>query len=145
MFKATKEFKFDAAHYLCGSYTGKCQNIHGHTYKVLITVKSTELNDDGMVIDFGELKECVKPIIEAYDHSIVVNSNPSEGSAKREEFIEILEQETDVKHFPGNPTAENMARLFFERICEKLPTGIMLENVKVYETPTSYAEYTEEE
>ena len=80
MIRITKEFKFEMAHAL-HAYDGLCKNIHGHSYRLWVTVKGKVKNDhghtkDGMVMDFGGLKEIVKPeIVDKYDHSLVLNAN----------------------------------------------------------------------
>lgn len=116
----TKEFTFDSAHFL-NKYEGKCANLHGHTYKLQVTV-SGKLNKQGMVIDFNELKEIInKKIVAIFDHKVI----------------------NEV--FPYNPTAENMTIYFFEVIKEYLEKNyknkIFVERVRLYETPTSYVEY----
>ena len=78
--RITKQFTFEAGHALYG-YDGKCKNIHGHSYKLSVTVIGTPINDDnnakfGMIIDFGDLKKIVKnEIVDKFDHSIIFNKN----------------------------------------------------------------------
>jgi len=135
----TKIFTFDAAHRL-SDYKGKCKNLHGHTYRVEITV-SGELNKLGMVIDFGELKEIYNKIIDRnFDHRTIL---------KEDDPINIMIAETipeAVCWVPYNPTAENLAQDIFNLVYDELLTKyksnlvIKLEKIRVYETPTSYAE-----
>lgn len=116
----TKEFTFDSAHFL-ENYSGKCANLHGHTYKLQVTVFG-KLNEQGMVIDFNEIKNLVNElIVNNFDHQLI----------------------NDV--FPYNPTAENMVIYIFEVIKDYLEKNyknkVFVEKVRLYETPTSYAEY----
>lgn len=116
----TKEFTFDSAHFLI-NYNGKCANLHGHTYKLQITVFG-RLNEQGMVIDFNELKRVVsEKIIDDLDHKVI----------------------NDV--FPYNPTAENMVIHIFDVVKDYLlknyKNKVFIEKVRLYETPTSYAEF----
>lgn len=133
MYTVRKLFKFEGAHALSSSYSEECQNVHGHSYKLEVIISSKKVNPDGMVIDFKELKESIKPIIDIFDHKLVYN----------------LEHAVDYDHVPGeigvpfNPTAENMCKFFYKEIykiiwdvCDKLV-------IRLHETDTGYAEYTE--
>lgn len=118
----SKEFTFDAAHHL-HNYEGKCMNLHGHTYKVVFGL-SGFVDDRGLMIDFGDIKEIWKSEIEIYlDHRYL---------------NEILP--------PMNTTAENMVVWIYEKMAEALVSreelydGARVEFVRLYETPTSYAE-----
>jgi 6-pyruvoyltetrahydropterin/6-carboxytetrahydropterin synthase len=119
----TKEFTFDAAHYLPG-YDGQCANMHGHTYKLQVTLaKRADILNDGMVFDFVDLKSIVKEwIIDEVDHQLL---------------NEVLEY---------RPTAENMVADFYDRIeAALIEMGDHAEDVSVvktvlWETPTSFAE-----
>jgi len=140
--RITKEFVFDMAHAL-HKYDGLCKNIHGHTYKLLVTLLGPIKNDDkdvknGMVIDFGELKKIVKPeIVDKFDHALAVNvahGMKADVSHYQEEgkFIEL----------PFQPTCENLVAHFAEIINSKLPKGpVTLHSIRLYETPTSYGEW----
>jgi 6-pyruvoyltetrahydropterin/6-carboxytetrahydropterin synthase len=117
-----KEFTFDAAHHL-HCYEGKCKNLHGHTYKVIFGI-SGFVDDIGLVIDFGDIKEIWKEKIEIYlDHRYLNEMLP-----------------------PMNTTAENMVVWIFEQMENALKDetnpaqDIRVEFVRLYETPTSYAE-----
>jgi 6-pyruvoyltetrahydropterin/6-carboxytetrahydropterin synthase len=124
MYSVTKEFNFCAAHQLPGHET--CGVLHGHNYKVLVTFASDTLNDYGMVIDFGRIKNVVGPFIDHLDHS---NLN------------EIME---DVL---SHPTAENIAWYIYTKLLTTKDVYIVrrLRSVTVYETPTSYATYSKKE
>jgi len=110
--KITKIFEFDASHQLSW-HEGKCSNLHGHTYKLEVTV-SGKLNKNGIVLDFGELKE-------------IVNEN----------VINILDHK-HLNFYFENPTAEIMARKIYKKLKTKLPKRVKLEKVVLWETPTSY-------
>lgn len=120
----SKEFTFDAAHHL-HCYEGKCKNLHGHTYKVILGV-SGFVDECGLVIDFGNLKEIWKNEIEIFlDHRYLNETLP-----------------------PMNTTAENMVVWIYEKLADILKKdenqdkyiGVRVEFVRLYETPTSYAE-----
>jgi 6-pyruvoyltetrahydropterin/6-carboxytetrahydropterin synthase len=139
--RITKEFNFEAAHAL-HNYDGKCRNLHGHSYKLFVTVKGTPIEDInhpklGMVMDFGELKKIINTlIIQKFDHTVILNgysqiSNPIFGH-------EIFENKILT---PYQPTCENMAADFAGGIKANLPSQIELVSVRLYETNTSYAEW----
>ena len=139
MVRITKKFKFEMAHALYG-YDGLCKNIHGHSYKLFVTVKGKIENDsgnpkDGMVLDFDILKSIVKPeIINKYDHSLVLNAN----SPHSEIDLSVFEK---VFFLPYQPTSENLVTDFALTIQNKLPDGVELHKVVLSETATSFAEW----
>ena len=114
MIRITKKFDFEAGHALYG-YDGKCKNLHGHSYKLYVTVIGKPITDphnvkNGMVIDFGDLKRIVQEqIIEAFDHAMVFS--------------------------------ENLVTDFARRIAYQLPAGVELFSVRLCETESSYAEW----
>jgi len=139
--RVTKEFKFEAAHALLG-YDGLCKNIHGHSYKLFVTVIGepiTDINNPkfGMVFDFGDLKTIVNnQIVKQFDHSIILNKNTETSS------FETLSELFRRKHYTNyQPTCENMLLDFVERIKKNLPDYVDLVSVKLYETANSYAEW----
>ena len=143
MIRITKEFKFEMAHALHG-YDGLCKNIHGHSYKLWVTVKAEVRNEnghvkDGMVIDFAELKEIVKPeIIDKYDHSLVLNANSPHASIDLSVFEKVF-------YLPYQPTSENLVMDFATLIQSKMPKRITLCKVILSETATSFAEWNLED
>ena len=143
MIRITKEFKFEMAHALHG-YDGLCKNIHGHSYKLWVTVKGEVRNEnghmkDGMVIDFAELKEIVKPeIIDKYDHSLVLNANSPHASIDLSAFEKVF-------YLPYQPTSENLVMDFATIIQSKIPKRITLCKVILSETATSFAEWNLED
>ncbi|KGQ63199.1 6-carboxy-5,6,7,8-tetrahydropterin synthase [Gallibacterium anatis 7990] len=142
MLKVAKEFSFDMAHLLDG-HDGKCQNLHGHTYKLQVIVSGETENSGakkGMVIDFSDLKKVVNDlIISPMDHAFIYDQ-----SSERETKIAQLLQQLNSKTFalPVRSTAENLAQFIFQRLKENV--GFHLHSVRLWETPTSFAEYGEE-
>jgi len=135
LFKVRKRFKFECAHKLNSSYSKCCQNVHGHGYICDVILSSTKLNDDGMVMDFGELKDKIQRIFDQYDHSTVVTDG----------LQYELPEGTSVVLSEGNPTAENMAKAIYHEIEKALNidenSDIQLDKVVVHETDTGYASY----
>ena len=126
--RITKEFKFEMAHALHG-YDGLCKNIHGHSYRLWVTIsgKVLKLNGDkkdGMVMDFDILKSIVKPeIIEKYDHSLVLNANSSHAEIDLSAFEKVF-------LLPYQPTSENLVADFALKIKNRLPDHIELYKVQ---------------
>ncbi len=143
MIRITKKFKFEMAHALHG-YDGLCKNIHGHSYRLWVTVKGEVKNEkghtkDGMVMDFGVLKEIVKPeIIDKYDHSLVLNANSSHAKIDLSAFEKVF-------LLPYQPTSENLVIDFANYIKAQLPDGVSLVKVVLSETATSFAEWNFED
>lgn len=141
MFKVVKEFSFDMAHLLDG-HDGKCQNLHGHTYKLQVEVKGTlhtEGAKKGMVIDFADLKSAVKKyILTPMDHAFIYDM-----TSEREVKIATLLQELNSKTFalPTRSTAEEMARFIFNTL--KIQAKLPISTIRLWETPTSFTEYSE--
>ena len=137
--RITKEFKFEMAHALYG-YDGLCKNIHGHSYKLWVTVKGNVLQKNnhkknGMVMDFGELKQITnKHIIDKYDHSFVLNKHTPHSNIDFSAFEKVY-------FLPYQPTSENLVEDFANIIIKKLPKNITLHKVVLSETATSFAEW----
>lgn len=142
MIRLTKIFTFETAHALYG-YLGKCKNIHGHSYKLHVTISgipSTDVNSPncGMIMDFGDLKKIVNQhIIEVYDHAILLNRN----SPSRMLGEHLITQNHKVEFMDIQPTCENMLYLFADILKNQLPDYVKLESLKLYETETSYGEW----
>ncbi|MDO6491248.1 MULTISPECIES: 6-pyruvoyl trahydropterin synthase family protein [unclassified Cellulophaga] len=140
--RITKQFSFETGHALYG-YDGKCRNVHGHSYKLSVTVIGSPITDTnnvkwGMVIDFGDLKKIVKEeIVDVYDHATVFNKNTP--------HIELAEELTKRGHSvilaDYQPTSENMVIDFAEKIKARLPQNINLHSLKLQETDSSFAEW----
>ncbi|NND62353.1 MAG: 6-carboxytetrahydropterin synthase [Flavobacteriaceae bacterium] len=140
--RITKMFSFETGHALYG-YDGKCRNVHGHSYKLSVTVIGNPISDNshvkfGMVIDFGDLKKIVKEeIVDVFDHATVFNKNtPHVELAK-----ELENRGHNVLLVDYQPTSEMMVVDFAEKIKERLPNNIQLHSLKLQETATSYAEW----
>jgi len=122
--KIGKQYTFDAAHTL-DNHKGKCANLHGHTYTVEVSVTGEQIDDDGasndgMVMDYGDLDDIVKPIIEQLDHSFLSSS-----------------------YIGARTTAENLAVWIYEQIASLLLFHNITDlSVRVSETPKTYAEYS---
>ncbi len=143
--RITKKFEFEMAHALHG-YNGPCRHIHGHSYKLSVTVAGTPLNDagsekNGMVIDFSILKSIVKKnIVEKFDHSLVVNKNiPLKDLQKFKQLFDNLVL------LPYQPTCENLLLDFAGRILKLLPESVKLHSLKLQETSSSFAEWFAED
>jgi len=140
--RITKQFTFETGHALYG-YDGKCKNVHGHSYKLSVTVIGTPITDTsnvkyGMVIDFGDLKKIVKQeIVDVFDHATVFNKNTP--------HVELAEELENRGHqvilVDYQPTSENMVIDFANKIKRRLPEGIALHSLKLQETQTSFAEW----
>ena len=140
--RITKQFSFETGHALYG-YDGKCKNVHGHSYKLDVTVVGKPIDDTnhvkyGMVIDFSDLKKIVKEeIVEVFDHATVFNKNTP--------HIELAEELSNRGHnvllVDYQPTSEMMVIDFAEKIKRRLPNNIQLHSLKLQETATSFAEW----
>ena len=124
MFEVSVEHTFAAGHSL-RNYRGKCENVHGHNYRVVITVAGEELNATGLLLDFVELKKRLRAISDRLDH----------------QFINEIEPFTTL-----NPSAENMAKYFYDELSEGLDgepgqAPVRIAEVRVWETDTSVAAY----
>jgi 6-pyruvoyltetrahydropterin/6-carboxytetrahydropterin synthase len=125
MFEVTVEDSFAAGHYL-RNYKGKCENPHGHNYKLRVTLAGNELDKAGLLLDFKELREVIKHVTDRLDHQMINDLEP----------FTLL-----------NPTAENLSKYFFEQANAKLnivTTGrVWVKKVTVFETDTTTATYSE--
>lgn len=124
MYEVTVEATFSSGHYL-RNYHGRCENPHGHNYRVLVTLAGEELDQTGLLLDFKELKQLLRPIVEYLDH----------------QMINELEPFTSL-----NPSAENLARYFFDRTDEiilQITKGrVRVLKSTVFETDSSAATYS---
>ncbi len=142
MIRLTKEFSFEAAHALEG-YDGACRDIHGHSYRLFITIKGEPIADFdnpkcGMVMDFGDLKRIVQEeIISRVDHAFVLRRTAA-SEALSGQTLPMFSRMILVDY---QPTCENMLGDFAERIISRLPEGVELHSIKLHETATSYAEW----
>jgi len=112
---------FSSAHHLRG-YKGKCEALHGHNWKVVAEVESTQLDKLGMVMDFGDLKKKLDVILDELDHSLI----------------------NDHDYFKEhNPSSEELARYLFKRLAASIEEPAKVSSVKVWESPGSFAVYEE--
>jgi 6-pyruvoyltetrahydropterin/6-carboxytetrahydropterin synthase len=121
MYELAVRRTFSAAHQLRG-YRGKCEDLHGHTYKIELTIRAEKLDHIGLAMDFTDLKRMLDAILETYDHKLLNDIPP---------YDRI------------NPSAENVARTVFEILKPQLPAGITIANVKVWESDNAWAAYAE--
>ena len=140
--RITKKFAFETGHALYG-YDGKCKNVHGHSYKLSVTVIGQPISDNtnvkyGMVIDFGDLKKIVKEeIVDVFDHATVFNKNtPHIELAK-----ELQARDHNVLLVDYQPTSEMMVIDFAQKIKQRLPKHINLHSLKLQETDSSFAQW----
>jgi 6-pyruvoyltetrahydropterin/6-carboxytetrahydropterin synthase len=140
--RITKQFDFETGHALYG-YDGKCRNVHGHSYKLSVTVIGTPIEDNGnvkfgMVIDFKDLKEIVKDeIVDVFDHATVFNKN----TPHVELAHELQTRGHSVILVDYQPTSEMMLVDFAAKINAKIPTTVKLHSLRLQETSSSYAEW----
>jgi 6-pyruvoyltetrahydropterin/6-carboxytetrahydropterin synthase len=122
MYELMVETQFSAAHQLRG-YRGKCENLHGHNWRVQVVVNSEKLNDIGLAIDFHELKKLTDEFVSALDHAVLNEIFP---------FTEI------------NPSSENIARWLYDSLTKKFSdNAIQVSSVTVWESETASATYYE--
>ena len=143
MFTLKSEIQFDMAHYLSG-YVGKCKNIHGHRYRLVVKVSSQTLHESGqlrgMVDDFSEVKAVLKEVHDLFDHKLVIEEN-EEGKRVVEKLNESGKV-FEILFVPYRPTAEGMSRHIFNEIKKR---GVRVTEVELFETPTNSCIYTEED
>lgn len=138
----TKELNFCAGHRL-SNYEGKCKRLHGHNYKLEITVGCNVLDERGMVIDFGDLKQIFKDNVDAeFDHKTLLYKDDRLNQA----IASALPEDDDqIVWTAFNPTAENIAAAIYLIFESRLPRerNLQVIRVRLYETPTSYADVLE--
>ena len=125
MFEVTVEAGFSSGHYL-RNYHGKCENPHGHNYKIRVTLAGKELDKAGLLLDFKDLREVMKHVIDRLDHQMINDLEP---------FTQL------------NPSAENLAKYFYDESNAKLQRvtngRVHIKNVTVFETDSTTATYSE--
>ena len=128
---------FDSAHFLAG-YEGKCANIHGHRWKVEVSINGEVLQQEGtkrgMLIDFSDLKKAVHDMADSFDHALIYES----GSMKETTIAAMNDEGFRLIEVPFRPTAENFAKYFFDVLSGQ---GLSVRSVTVYETPDNCAVY----
>lgn len=118
MFEITVANHIDSAHFLRG-YQGKCLNVHGHTWRIKVTLKGERLNELGLLVDFSEVKRIIGEVTECFDHKLINEIEP---------FDRI------------NPSSENLARYVYCRVKEKIAS---LQNISVVKVSVSESRDTE--
>ena len=133
--RITKIFSFEAAHAL-KDYNGPCRNIHGHSYKLWVTIKGNIDPKTGRILDVGDLKKIVnEAIICKFDHSLILSEADQKMQSQSVELMENLVLLT------FNPSSENLVLHFSNLLIGVLPEYIELHSLKLYETETSFAEW----
>lgn len=134
MYTITKEVFFCYGHRLM-NHPGKCRNLHGHSVKASITIKAEQLNEQGMVCDFADIKECAEKFIdEQLDHNFLLH--------KDDAIIPLLKQQNErFLALDEHPTAEILAKIIFHHLKK---TGFQVDKVTLWETESASACYTEE-
>lgn len=139
--RITKEFKFEMAHAL-PCHKGPCKNIHGHSYTLSVSIIGFPIDDNsradnGMIMDFGDLKTIVRDqIISVFDHALVLHTNTNKNLK-----TELQKSLSKILWVDYDPTSENLLIDFVERLLPKLPSAIILHSLILRETATSYAEW----
>ena len=137
MYGLQTEAAFDSAHFLT-DYYGKCENLHGHRWRVEVTLAQDELQTEGtmrdMVLDFGVFKKAVRELAETLDHTFLIE----EGSLKPETLAALEAEGFSLTILPFRTTAENLARYFCDKLIEQ---GLPVSVVEVDETPNNRAFY----
>lgn len=140
MYIIQSEHSFDSAHFLA-TYDGKCKNIHGHRWRVIVEVQKNQLIEsgqlEGMVTDFTYLKDDVKALADAFDHGLIIQ----EGTMRDKTLECLIEDGFNIIMVDFRPTAENFAEYFYKKMEEK---GYHVKRAIVYETPTNSAVYEKE-
>ena len=143
--RITKEFRFEAAHALKG-YDGPCRNIHGHSYKLSVTIIGEPVNTldspkKGMLMDFGDLKRIIRDsITDPFDHALILGPG-----YKADDFMNPEDALSNIIFVGYQPTSENLLIDFAGRIRALLPPTVRLHSLRLRETATSYAEWFAED
>lgn len=139
MYILKTEQSFDSAHFLAG-YQGKCSNLHGHRWRVIVEICAENLVEEGqlrgMVTDFGDIKADLQKLTDYYDHALIVEA----GSLKESTMKALDEEGFRIITVPFRPTAEHFSKSFYDQIKEM---GYQVRSVEVYETPNNCAIYQE--
>ncbi len=138
MYFLTAEASFDGAHFLSG-YEGKCSNLHGHRWRVILKIKADELQESGqqrgMVVDFSDVKKALKVETDYFDHTFIY-----ERDTLKERTVDALNEEGFLMRIVDfRPTAENFSKYFYDKFAGY---GFDVAEVTVYETPNNCASYS---
>ncbi len=139
MYSLKTEHSFDSAHFLKG-YEGKCSNIHGHRWRVVIEVMNSNVDSSGhtrgMIVDFSTLKEEVRREADALDHCLIIEKD----TLRQKTYEALTEEGFKIVEMPFRPTAENLAKYFYDMFVKK---GYDVRQATVYETSNNCASYYE--
>ena len=136
MLTITKSVKFDAAHVLT-NHNGLCKNLHGHTYRVDVSVRQADNDSSDMVMDFKDVKHiCEETVLSKFDHAFIYDET-SEGES--EIAAVVVKNGMRAAALPFRSTAENLAKWIYEALKARIPC---IHSVRVYETVDSCAEYS---
>lgn len=137
MYELKTEACFDSAHFLT-DYYGKCENLHGHRWRMVVYIQTDELQETGtmkdMVLDFGVFKRVVRSLADELDHTFLVE----EGSLKPQTVAALEDEGFSLTVLPFRTTAENLARYACNRLCDQ---GLPVSRIDLYETPLNCATY----
>jgi len=142
MYRISKEFSFSMGHRL-SCHEGLCKNLHGHNYTIIVGLKSPNLNPNGMVMDFGDLKAIGEHYFKNFDHATMINRTDHDNFVKLRSampFLKILEVDYE-------PTAENMSRemyFYFSGQVKKYSNNVEVDFITIFETDKSQATYSED-
>jgi 6-pyruvoyltetrahydropterin/6-carboxytetrahydropterin synthase len=121
LYQVSVKTHFDAAHQIRG-HRGKCRELHGHRWEVEVVISAREIDELGMAVDFALVKKMIHDLVESYDHRLL----------------------NDLEAFTtANPTAENIARELYQKVCRDLPVKAEITLVRVWESPDCWASYSE--
>jgi 6-pyruvoyltetrahydropterin/6-carboxytetrahydropterin synthase len=137
-YRICKTVEIDNAHML-SKHPGNCRFVHGHTRRIEVVVESNRLNHNDMVCDFADLKAVMLRHVEAWDHALCMNDADPNYSTMRDLYAERL-----ITFEKRDPTTEVLAETLFKALWSELKTlgdGVRLRRIRVWETPTSWAEY----
>lgn len=140
--KVTKEITFDSAHML-SNYNGKCHNLHGHTYKLQVSLEGPiciEGNSRGMVMDFNELKQYLEVIKDTFDHAIIFSDAENRRCAEDELYKWAVQWDMNYVVVHGKCTSETMVEYIKEMLNDLISIQGLTISVRLWETPTSFAE-----
>lgn len=142
MFTITKEFKFEAAHRVDG-HPARCFNLHGHSYRVLVTLSAEELDGMEMVTDFSNLKAVAEPLFDSFDHAFLYNTSAKD-PFEHELAAVCKKYHNRIVEWNQRFTAENMAKFFYDKLNSLLSNveiPLHVAEVTVYETAKNCATY----
>lgn len=132
----TRHIEFEAAHMLY-KYEGACRNLHGHSYKLEVTIEGIPNEQYGFVMDFKELNSILKEVVP--DHMFISNKNLPNDSTERQIVRILKEADMAIKEYDFVPSAENMVANFAKEIQERLPNGLDVVKACLWETTNSFA------